>query len=245
MTNIKLTIEYHGLPYSGWQSQKNEKTVQDEIQKAIFKFSGEKKIIQGAGRTDAGVHALAQCANFTMEKEFSEYQILHGINFHLGNEKIKITQVEKVEDDFNARFTAKLKTYHYQIYNSISPSVLQDEVSVHIRQPLNLSAMKEAIQYFIGKHDFSSFRARGCQAKTPIRSINKTNIEQIDKKIIFIFQAQSFLYQQIRVMVGSLLEVGLNNQKPSWIGELLDQKNRSLAGPTMPSKGLLLKDIQY
>ncbi|MDB0031665.1 tRNA pseudouridine(38-40) synthase TruA [Alphaproteobacteria bacterium] len=245
MTNIKLTIEYHGLPYSGWQSQKNEKTVQDEIQKAIFKFSGEKKIIQGAGRTDAGVHALAQCANFTMEKEFSEYQILHGINFHLGNEKIKITQVEKVEDDFNARFTAKLKTYHYQIYNSISPSVLQDEVSVHIRQPLNLGAMKEAIQYFIGKHDFSSFRARGCQAKTPIRSINKTYIEQIDKKIIFIFQAQSFLYQQIRVMVGSLLEVGLNNQKPSWIGKLLDQKNRSLAGPTMPSKGLLLKDIQY
>ena len=245
MTNIKLTIEYHGLPYSGWQSQKNEKTVQDEIQKAIFKFSGEKKIIQGAGRTDAGVHALAQCANFTMEKEFSEYQILHGINFHLGNEKIKITQVEKVEDDFNARFTAKLKTYHYQIYNSISPSVLQDEVSVHIKQPLNLGAMKEAIQYFIGKHDFSSFRARGCQAKTPIRSINQTNIEQIDKKIIFIFQAQSFLYQQIRVMVGSLLEVGLNNQKPSWIGELLNQKNRSLAGPTMPSKGLLLKDIQY
>ncbi|MDA8710892.1 tRNA pseudouridine(38-40) synthase TruA [Alphaproteobacteria bacterium] len=245
MTNIKLTIEYHGLPYSGWQSQKNEKTVQDEIQKAIFKFSGEKKIIQGAGRTDAGVHALAQCANFTMEKEFSEYQILHGINFHLGNEKIKITQVEKVEDDFNARFTAKLKTYHYQIYNSISPSVLQDEVSVHIRQPLNLGAMKEAIQYFIGKHDFSSFRARGCQAKTPIRSINQTNIEQIDKKIIFIFKAQSFLYQQIRVMVGSLLEVGLNNQKPSWIEELLNQKNRSLAGPTMPSKGLLLKDIQY
>ena len=245
MTNIKLTIEYHGLPYSGWQSQKNEKTVQDEIQKAIFKFSGEKKIIQGAGRTDAGVHALAQCANFMMEKEFSEYQILHGINFHLGNEKIKITQVEKVEDDFNARFTAKLKTYHYQIYNSISPSVLQDEVSVHIKQPLNLGAMKEAIQYFIGKHDFSSFRARGCQAKTPIRSINQTNIEQIDKKIIFIFQAQSFLYQQIRVMVGSLLEVGLNNQKPSWIGELLNQKNRSLAGPTMPSKGLLLKDIQY
>jgi tRNA pseudouridine38-40 synthase len=245
MTNIKLTIEYHGLPYSGWQSQKNEKTVQDEIQKAIFKFSGEKKIIQGAGRTDAGVHALAQCANFMMEKEFSEYQILHGINFHLGNEKIKITQVEKVEDDFNARFTAKLKTYHYQIYNSISPSVLQDEVSVHIKQPLNLGAMKDAIQYFIGKHDFSSFRARGCQAKTPIRSINQTNIEQIDKKIIFIFQAQSFLYQQIRVMVGSLLEVGLNNQKPSWIGELLNQKNRSLAGPTMPSKGLLLKDIQY
>ena len=97
----------------------------------------------------------------------------------------------------------------------------------------------------IGKHDFSSFRARGCQAKTPIRSINMTDIDQEDKKIIFIFQAQSFLYQQIRIMVGSLLEIGLNNQKPSWITDLLNQKNRSLSGPTMPSKGLLLKDIQY
>ena len=245
MTNIKLTIEYHGLPYSGWQSQKNEKTVQDEIQKAIFKFSGEKKIIQGAGRTDAGVHALAQCANFTLEKDFSEYQILSGINFHLGNEKIKIINVEKVDDDFNARFTAKLKTYHYHIHNSISPSVLKDEISVHIRQPLNVVAMREAIQNFKGKHDFSSFRARGCQAKTPIRSINSAHIEQKDKKITFIFQAQSFLYQQIRIMVGSLLEIGLNNQKSSWIAELLIQKNRSLSGPTMPSKGLLLKDIQY
>ena len=235
-------MAYHILDGS---HKKMKKLFKMKFKKQFLSSQVKKKIIQGAGRTDAGVHALAQCANFTMEKEFSEYQILHGINFHLGNEKIKITQVEKVEDDFNARFTAKLKTYHYQIYNSISPSVLQDEVSVHIRQSLNLVALKEAIQYFVGKHDFSSFRAKGCQAKTPIRSINQTTIEQVEKKIIFIFQAQSFLYQQIRIMVGSLLEVGLNNQKPSWIRELLNQKNRSLAGPTMPSKGLLLKDIQY
>src|SRR6056300_1031722 len=215
MTNIKLTIEYHGLPYSGWQSQKNEKTVQDEIQKAIFKFSGEKKIIQGAGRTDAGVHALAQCVNFILEKDFSEYQILKGINFHLGSEKIKITQVEKVHDDFNARFTAKLKTYHYQIYNSISPSVLQDHICVHIKPPLDISGMKEAVRYFIGKHDFSSFRASGCQANTPFRSMNNANILHEEKKITFVFQAQSFLYQQIRIMVGSLIEVGLDNKKSS------------------------------
>jgi tRNA pseudouridine38-40 synthase len=245
MTNIKLTIEYHGLPYSGWQSQKNEKTVQGEIQKAIFKFSGEKKIIQGAGRTDAGVHALGQCANFNLEKDFTEYQILNGINFHLGSEKIKITQVEKVHDDFNARFTAKLKTYHYQIYNSISPSVLQDHICAHIKPPLDISAMKEAVRYFIGKHDFSSFRASGCQANTPFRSMNNANILHEEKKITFVFQAQSFLYQQIRIMVGSLIEVGLDNKKPSWIKELLSQKNRSLAGPTMPAKGLILSNIRY
>ncbi|MFL2736022.1 MAG: tRNA pseudouridine(38-40) synthase TruA [Gammaproteobacteria bacterium] len=245
MNNIKITIEYHGLPYSGWQYQKNEKTVQDEIQKAIFKFSGEKKIIQGAGRTDAGVHALGQCANFFLEKHFTEYQILNGINFHLGKEKIKIIKVEKVDDDFNARFTAKLKTYHYQIHNSISPPVLQDETSVHVRQTLDASAMKKAIQYFVGNHDFSSFRARGCQAKTAIRSINMTNIEQDGKKITFIFQAQSFLYQQIRIMVGCLLEIGLNQKKPAWIKELISYKNRRLAGPTVPAKGLILKDISY
>ena len=165
MTNIKLTIEYHGLPYSGWQSQKNEKTVQDEIQKAIFKFSGEKKIIQGAGRTDAGVHALAQCANFSLEKDFSEYQILSGINFHLGNEKIKIIQVEKVDDNFNARFTAKLKTYYYQIYNSISPSVLQDEISVHIRQPLNVEAMREAIQNLLANMILALFELEVAKQK--------------------------------------------------------------------------------
>ena len=245
MTNIKLTIEYVGTSYSGWQFQKDEKTIQGEIEKAIFKFSGEKKTIQGAGRTDAGVHALGQCANFNLEKEFTEYQILNGLNFHLGKEQIKISKVENVSDDFNARFTAKKKTYHYQVYNSPSPSVLEGEYSIHVRQPLNLDKMRRSIVFLKGKHDFTSFRAKGCQALSPIRTIDNSEIEISDKKMIFIFQAQSFLYQQIRIMVGSLLEVGLNNKKPEWINELLSIKNRSFAGPTMPPKGLILKEIIY
>ena len=245
MTNIKLTIEYVGTSYSGWQFQKDEKTIQGEIEKAIFKFSGEKKTIQGAGRTDAGVHALGQCANFNLEKEFTEYQILNGLNFHLGKEQIKISKVENVSDDFNARFKAKKKTYHYQVYNSLSPSVLEGEYSIHIRQSLNIHAMRESILQLIGKHDFSSFRAKGCQAQSPIRTLDHADIEINNKKIIFIFRAQSFLYQQIRIMVGSLLEIGLNNKKPEWINELLSVKNRPLAGPTMPPKGLILKEIIY
>ena len=225
MTNIKLTIEYHGLPYCGWQYQKNEKTVQGEIEKAIFKFSGEKKTIQGAGRTDAGVHAIGQCANFELEKKFDDYQILSGINFHLGTEKIRVTKVESVDNEFNARFTAKNKIYNYQVFNSLAPSVIEDDFSIHIRQPLDLEAMQDAIKLFIGKHDFSSFRAHGCQA--------------------FVFKAQSFLYQQIRIMVGSLLEVGLKNKNTNWISELIEAKDRSLAGPTVPSKGLILKEISY
>ena len=245
MTNIKLTIEYHGLPYCGWQSQKNEKTIQGEIEKAIFKFSGEKKTIQGAGRTDAGVHAIGQCASFDLEKKFDEYQILNGINFHLGTEKIRVTKVENVDDKFNARFTAKSKIYNYQVFNSLAPSVIEDDFSIHIRQPLDLDSMQNAIKLLLGKHDFSSFRAQGCQANKPLRSIDDASIDIIDKKIIFIFKAQSFLYQQIRIMVGSLLEVGLKNKEINWISELIEAKDRSLAGPTVPSKGLILREISY
>lgn len=245
MANIKLTIEYAGTPYSGWQYQKDEKTVQGEIEKAIFKFSGEKKTIQGAGRTDAGVHALAQCANFNLDKKFTDYQILNGLNFHLGNEKIKISKVENVSEDFNARFSKNKKTYCYQVYNTPSPSVLEGDYSIHVKQNLDIDAMNEAIVYFKGKHDFSSFRGRGCQAKSPIKSVEFTSIETSNDKIIFIFQAQSFLYQQIRIMVGTLLEIGLNNKDPSWIKELLALKSRALAGPTMPPRGLILKEITY
>ena len=245
MANIKLTIEYHGLPYCGWQFQKNEKTIQGEIEKAIFKFSGEKKTIQGAGRTDAGVHAIGQCASFELEKKFDAYQILNGINFHLGTEKIRVTKVENVEDEFNARFTAKSKIYNYQVFNSLAPSVIENDFSIHVRQPLDLDSMRNAIRLLLGKHDFSSFRAQGCQANKPIRTIDDASIDIEDKKIIFIFRAQSFLYQQIRIMVGSLLEVGSKNKDINWISELIDAKDRRLAGPTVPSTGLILKEISY
>ena len=245
MANIKLTIEYHGLPYCGWQFQKNEKTIQGEIEKAIFKFSGEKKTIQGAGRTDAGVHAIGQCASFELDKKFDDYQILNGINFHLGTEKIRITKVENVDDEFNARFTAKSKIYNYQVFNSLAPSVIENDFSIHVRQPLDLDSMRNAIKFLLGKHDFSSFRAQGCQANKPIRTIDEASIDIVDQKIIFIFKAQSFLYQQIRIMVGSLLEVGSKNKDINWISELIDAKDRRLAGPTVPSKGLILKEISY
>ena len=233
MANIKLTIEYHGLPYCGWQFQKNEKTIQGEIEKAIFKFSGEKKTIQGAGRTDAGVHAIGQCASFELDKKFDDYQILNGINFHLGTEKIRITKVENVDDEFNARFTAKSKIYNYQVFNSLAPSVIENDFSIHVRQPLDLDSMRKAIRFLLGKHDFSSFRAQGCQANKPIRTIDEASIDIVDQKIIFIFKAQSFLYQQIRIMVGSLLEVGSKNKDINWISELIDAKDRRLAGPTL------------
>ena len=150
-----------------------------------------------------------------------------------------------MNEDFNARFTAKTKTYLYQVFNSLSPSVLEGEFSIHIKQKLKIESMQKAIGFFHGKHDFSAFRASGCQAKTPIRSINEAYIEINNSKLIFVFKAKSFLYQQIRIMVGTLLEIGQNHQNPDWINELFLSQNRSLSGPTMPSRGLILKGIQY
>ena len=245
MTNIKITIEYNGTGYSGWQFQKEEKTIQGELEKAIFKFSGEQITIQGAGRTDAGVHALGQCANFYLKKDFSEFQILHGINFHLGNEKIKIVKVEKVDESFNARFAAKRKTYEYRILNRLAPCVLEDDFSLHIRQLLDVDAMSDAMKPLVGKHDFTSFRAQGCQAKNPIRTLDSTNLEKIKDMLIFTFQAQSFLYQQIRIITGSLIEIGLGKKSSNWIDELLLLNDRKLSGPTIPAKGLTLVRIDY
>ena len=208
MTNIKITIEYNGTGYSGWQFQKEEKTIQGELEKAIFKFSGEQMTIQGAGRTDAGVHALGQCASFNLKKEFSEFQIMHGINFHLGDEKIKIVKVDKVADSFNARFTAKMKTYEYHVLNRMAPGVLEDDFTLHINQPLDIDAMRAAMKHLLGKHDFTSFRGQGCQARSSIRSLDFVSLARKNDKIIFTFEAKSFLYQQIRIMMGSLIEIG-------------------------------------
>ena len=245
INNIKLTIEYNGSNYSGWQSQKNEKTVQGEIEKAIFKFSGYKTVIQGAGRTDAGVHALGQCANFLIDKKYSEYQIINGLNFHLGNEKIRIVSAEIVEEKFDSRFSAKIKTYQYQIINRTSPSVLMSDFSLHIRPELNLNSMEEAIKKLIGKYDFSAFRARDCQAKNPIRTLEKVEIKRNNQIIYLTFSAKSFLYQQIRIMVGTIIEVGLQKIKPEDILGIINSKNRNLAGPTAPARGLTLVKIDY
>ena len=167
--------------------KKMKKQFKTKFKKQFLNFQVKKKTIQGAGRTDAGVHALAQCANFNLDKKFTDYQILNGLNFHLGNEKIKISKVENVSEDFNARFSKNKKTYCYQVYNTPSPSVLEGDYSIHVKQNLDIDAMNEAIVYFKGKHDFSSFRGRGCQAKSPIKSVEFTNIETSNDKIIFIF----------------------------------------------------------
>ena len=245
MPNFKILIEYDGFNYSGWQSQINAVSVQGQIEKAIHAFSGEKTIIYGAGRTDAGVHALAQCANFKMENKNDLYQILHGINFHLSKESIKIINVENVADDFHARHNAHHKTYLYKILNRPVPSAIDFRHSLHINKKIDMSLIQNGARVLVGTHDFSSFRASGCQAKTPIKTIDKINITMTGDMITLEFTAKSFLYQQIRIMVGCLIDVGLEKQKTEWINDLFKKKDRKLAGQTALPKGLFLKKVSY
>lgn len=245
MSNFKILIEYDGSDYSGWQTQLNATSVQGQIEKAIYAFSGEKITILGAGRTDAGVHALAQCANFKIENKTDLYQILHGINFHLSNDNIKIINVENVSDDFHARHNVHYKIYVYKILNRPVPSAIDFRHSLHINKKLNIELMNKAAECLIGTHDFTSFRASGCQAKTPVKTLDKININKVGDMMIIEFEAKSFLYQQIRIMVGSLIDVGLEKQNSEWIKMLFEKKDRKLAGRTALAKGLFLKEVSY
>tara|TARA_B100001996_G_scaffold379300_1_gene364841 strand:+ start:802 stop:1539 length:738 start_codon:yes stop_codon:yes gene_type:complete len=245
LPNLKITIEYDGSNYSGWQYQLNANSIQQEIEKAIFDFSGEKVNIFGAGRTDAGVHALGQIANFKLENKRDTYQILHGINFHLANDNIKIVNVEIAPEKFHSRYDAQKKTYLYRIYNREVPSAIEHKYSLHINKNLNISLMEKAAESLIGSYDFSSFRAHGCQAKSPVKTLERLEFFK-NKEIISIeFEAKSFLYQQIRIMVGSLIEVGLSRKNTEWIKEVLEKKDRKLSGQTALPKGLFLKEIKY
>jgi tRNA pseudouridine38-40 synthase len=246
LPNFKILIEYEGSKYSGWQSQINAISVQGQIEKAIYAFSGQKITIYGAGRTDAGVHALGQCANFTLENKTDLYQILHGINFHLSNDNIKIVNVEIVSNNFHARHNAHHKIYVYKILNRPVPSAIHFRHSLHVNKKLNIDLMNKAGEYLTGTHDFTSFRASGCQAKTPVKTLDKIVINKEHGDIITLeFQAKSFLYQQIRIMVGSLIEIGLEKQNLEWISILFEKKDRKLAGQTALAKGLFLKEVLY
>ncbi len=245
MSNFKILIEYDGFDYSGWQSQLNAISVQGQIEKAINAFSGQKITIFGAGRTDAGVHALAQCANFKIENKNDLYQILHGVNFHLANDSIKIINVENVPDNFHARHNAHHKIYLYKILNRPVPSAIDYRHSLHVNKKLNIDLMKRATKYLIGTHDFSSFRASGCQAKNPVKTIDSVNINKEGDMIIIEFKAKSFLYQQIRIMVGSLIDIGLEKKNLEWLENLFKKKDRKLAGQTALAKGLFLKEVLY
>lgn len=246
MPRYKLIIEYDGTGFKGWQKQQNGLSIQELIEQAIQSFSAEKVIIFGAGRTDAGVHATHQCAHFDLAKPYDPYKVQGAINHFLQPHPILVLEVTEVTDEFHARFSAKNRSYIYQILNRANPSVLLRNLTWHISSPLDIDSMRMAAQLLIGKHDFSSFRSAHCQSKSAIKTINRITIEKAEEGLIKIFiSAPSFLHNQVRIIVASLVQVGLHRWTKDDFKKVLDAKDRTKAAQTAPARGLYLNDIEY
>lgn len=246
MFNYHIIIEYIGTNYVGWQIQKNGISVQSTIQNALKKVLRSKIKINGSGRTDAGVHAKGQSANFIINNEIKDnYKFLSSVNFFLKKKLISITKIKKKNIDFHARHSAKKKIYKYIIFNRLTSSPLYQNRSWVIKKKLNFNNMKKGIKYFVGLHDFSSMRASSCSAKNPERTIIKAQVRKKKNKIIVNFESKSFLQKQVRSMVGCLKYVGENKWKPERIKFVLKSRKRELCAPPAPPDGLYLEKVYY
>ena len=244
MQNYKINIEYDGTNFVGWQRQENGISIQQLIEEAIEKLTGNKTIISGAGRTDAGVHAKGQTASFELEKYIDTDTIRDGLNHYLRPRPISILSTEKVTSDFNARFSAKLRWYQYKISNRRSPLTLDKHRVWCVYKDININKVIEQSKFFIGKHDLSAFRSINCQSKTPIKSINSIDIKKNKEEINFVISAKSFLHSQVRIMVGTLIDIGLGKISKS-VSEIIQSKKREFAGVTAPAHGLYLIKVDY
>ena len=245
MQRYKIKIEYEGTPFVGWQFQKNGQSIQEVIQKAIFKFSKEKVTVIGAGRTDSGVHALGQTAHFDLKKKISKKKILPAINQNIENNSVTVLKVNKTNKKFHARHDAKKRTYRYLIVNRQSPLALQKNKAWHIRKRLDLLSMKKGAKFLLGNHDFSTFRASACGAKSPIRTMEKILIKKNKDKITLQFTSRSFLQQQVRSMVGCLKYLGEAKWNLKDFIKSFKSKNRLKCAPPAPACGLYLAKVEY
>ena len=245
MQRYKIKIEYEGTPFVGWQFQKNGQSIQEVLQKAIFNFSNEKVIVTGAGRTDSGVHALAQTAHFDLKKKVQKKNLLSGLNQNIGNKPVTILKVNKTNKNFHARYDAKRRTYRYLIINRQSPLTLQKNKAWHIRKRLDLLSMKKGAKFLLGTHDFSTFRASSCGAKSPIKTMEKILIKKNKDKITLQFTSKSFLQQQVRSMVGSLKYLGESKWSLKDFIKSFKSKSHVECAPPAPACGLYLVKIEY
>lgn len=242
--NIKILIEYDGTRYSGWQRQINAVSIQQTVEEALEKITGEKIKITGSGRTDAGVHALGQVANFKIETRIPVEKLPYAINAQLPRD-IVVKGATLADDDFHARFSAKSKTYEYKIYNSVHPSALLRNYSYWCSGRPDVTAMAEAGKLFLGVHDFSAFMASGSPVKTTVREIHKITIQKCHNIITLEVCAGGFLYNMMRIMAGTLLDVGLGNTDADEITQIILSKDRNRAGKTLPPQGLCLMKVEY
>lgn len=245
MRNIKMIIEYDGSRYSGWQRLKNsDETIQGKLESVISQMLDSSIEIIGSGRTDAGVHARGQVANFQTKSNMSAKEMLKYMNYYLPQD-IVVKEVTEVPERFHSRYNVKGKKYVYYIWNHWIPSAFERKYAYHLPEKLNIGLMEEAAEKLIGTHDFIGFSSVKKTNKSTTRTIEEIKILQEENMIKFIFIGNGFLYNMVRIMMGSLVEIGSKHKAPSYIDEILESKVRSIAGQTLPPQGLFLEEVYY
>ena len=244
MRNIRLLIEYEGTDYAGWQWQKNDKTIQETLSKAIEQVVREKIKMYGAGRTDAGVHALGQVANFKTTSNIPSERLVHAINFYSPHD-IAVKEAVDVNESFHAQYCATSKVYQYTLFNNWIRTTLNRNFCYVYGFQLDVDKMIAATRYLIGIHDFTSFTTKAWSENNRIRNVKKLDVKKEGKYIYFIIEADGFLYNMVRTVVGTLVEIGRGKMTVESVKDTLDAKDRNLAGPTAPAKGLCLMEVKY
>ncbi len=245
MPRYRITLEYDGTPFYGWQRQDGIPSVQQAIEEAAHKLTGETVAIRGAGRTDTGVHALGQVAHLDLSREWLTDKIRDGLNAHLRPAPVTVIAAAEVLDDFDARFSATRRHYVYRILNRRSPAALDRDRAWHVTYLLDAEAMAVAARSLLGNHDFSTFRAAECQAQSPIKTLDQLDVLRDGDEIRILASARSFLMSQVRSMVGSLVQVGSGRWPETRIAQILAAADRTQCGPLAPPHGLYLARVDY
>lgn len=245
MPRYRLTIEYDGTPYVGWQTQENGRAVQQVLEEGVFGFTGERVRVFGSGRTDAGVHARGQVAHIDLAKDWPLDTVRDAMNYHMRPEPVAVLAAERVDETFDARFSAVQRHYLYRMVDRRAPLTLEARQAWLVHRPLVAEAMHEAAQVFLGLHDFSTFRASECQAKSPIRTIDAISVTRVGPEVHLQVAARAFLHNQIRSFAGTLKLVGEGKWGAGDVRSALDAKNRKACGPVAPPQGLYFMQVDY
>ena len=245
MTRWRLTIEYDGNPFMGWQRQEHGPSVQQTLEEALLQMTGEKAVFTAAGRTDAGVHALAMSTHVEIERKLTSHRLREGLNALVRPHPISVLSVEHVDDDWHARFSCVGRRYLYRILNRRAPPALDSGKVWHVAVPLDLDPMREGAAFLIGRHDFTTFRSAQCQSDSPVKSLDSLEVGRVGDEIHVTAAARSFLHHQVRSMVGCLALVGRGQWQPSEMQRALDARDRSALGFNAPPHGLYFVEAIY